>query len=290
MTKLINMNTYIQGVIFPDILGMVIRCGFASSQADIALKACRLVDPSLKGDKKIFRIFRGLGKGNVDLLGYKNRRYLKREFLKLFSKSSKKLRFTFSDMRNPGYWVAYKGFFTGHDSPASKYILDLCEREKVILNAIHKSGDIELAGKLIEKELKYIYFLRSDIFNYGTDSINASKAQAYLHLHRFLHLAAVMEFDIISQENFSEVDGLIKPILPYQDSDGEYVSSVRLLIERIYKSIGYTSMESFSADLSKGDVDQRDTIRRRLDRWKSGENGVDVNAFINLIFSKNNTA
>ena len=199
MAKYINLNEYTLGVIFPDIENMLIRCGFASSKADFILKAMRIKEPSIKGDKKVFRIIRGFGERNDELLSYENRRYLKDEYKRLLGSSINRLELNFKELRNFGYWSVYKGFFSGYESPVSSYVIKLCEHEIDSLSIIHRSKNCEEIINRIESELRtwlrlptHILVAISNVTPVEREELDRIKG--ILHIHRFMNLVAIFEF------------------------------------------------------------------------------------------------
>ena len=286
MTKYIRMNE----IILPDMESMLIRCGFASSRADLMLKIMRIKDPKLTGDKKIFRIFR---KGNESLLNYENKQYLKKEFKKLIGTERKEIMPNLLDIRTPGYWAQYQGFFLGYKSPVSRYVLKLCEHEKKTLLKIHKPKESMKPDEHIILEIKTWLRLSDHMLVKLTNGCyvndeDLGRMKGVLHAHRFINLAAIMEFDMKRSISGYPNDGIIKQLLPSIGKDRNVESSISKLMKLLYTSVGYSSQEKFVDDLCREGM-EADSVKKRLNRWKSGKNSIDVKKFMNLFFSKNST-
>lgn len=292
MAKYININ---QGVILPDIVSMLIRCGIASSRTDLMFKIMRLKDPTLKADKKLFRICREFSKGKEGPLNYNNRQYMKKEFGKILGSGRREFLPNISDIRNPGCWAIYQGFFTGYKSPASKYVLSLCEHEKITLKKIRKLKDSQNIDEHLRRELKAwlrlpIYVLDT-LTNTNSSSINSDeldRVKGILYIHKFLHLAAIIDFDVKQCFNDYPSGGGVKRLLPSTDKTGNVDSSLNKLIRILYSSVGYSSQEKFIHDLCKEGMEP-ESVKKKVNRWKSGESSIDVKKFMELFFSKNKT-
>ena len=80
----------------------------------------------------------------------------------------------------------------------------------------------------------------------------------------------------------------IKTIFPGYDEDGKIESSVSKLIKMLYRSVGYGSQEKFVEDLCSEGMEP-ESVKKKINRWKSGKNSINVTKFMSLFFSKNRT-
>lgn len=273
----------LQGIIFPDIIKTFIECGIVQSNTDFQLKNLKLIDPSLKRDKQIFREHSEIEKD----LNAEDRTLSQREIRQSIRKTLKEIKkiipfecefkVSLSDFRSQGNWLAYKGFFTSYKSTLSPYVLDLCEKEKQTLSSINKISDEAKRSQLIIKTARDVLHISDSLFDKLNTPITTrnqneqvsivNKFKAAITIHQFLHLAAIIEHEMYGIEKY-EFNG-INRLLPKFDAKGNVIGSVNHLIQILFKKLGFSTFDKFVMQLSIDNMDQYTKNKRKLNRWKT---------------------
>ena len=284
----------IQGIIFPDIIDTLIKCGIVKSNADYNLKMLQEFDPTLTGDKLIFRDVRKLEdsfKDKSKIMSPREIRVIIRKSLKVIKNilpSECKLKIVLSDYRAMGNWFGYKAFLSEYQSDISDYVLELCQKEKQCLLIIRKTSDDIVHRREIIKLIRKTFHI-SDILLYKIEKLTnleknkdiINQFNASLRIHQFLHLISIVEHDLYGDDKHTY--NAVNHLLPYVNNKGKHMHSVNNLVIATYKKLGFKSQYKFVEYLSNEDAKEERKIKKQLNGWKTGKNVFTPKKFNELI-------
>lgn len=291
------------GIIFPDILEMLVKCKIFNSDADFDLKVLQQFNPSLTRDKQIFRDIRDIEesskKGKNSLSRTDERKKIRKSIreIKKILPFECDIKVKASDFRVVSDWIAFKYYFEYVNAPISNYVLNLCKIEKQCLYDIKKSSEHLTSLNIRLGLIKEMFNIPNTIFENieladKSNDINLMKQTSIelktsLDIHQYLHLAALFEHDLYGEEEKNNFNA-IKRLLPHFDSKGKLITSVASLITVIYKKYKCKALDDFTKALSDKNIDQSDTIKTKLNRWKSGRSTFTPKDFNALICNPKN--
>jgi len=290
------------GIIFPNILEMLVKCKIFNSDADFDLKVLQQFNPALTRDKQIFRDIRDIeesSKNGKNLLSRSEERKKLRKSIREVKKiipieCNRKVKA--SDFRVVSDWLAFKYYFEYVKSPISSYVLNLCKKEKQCLYDIKKTSEHLTSLNMRLDLMKEIFYIPKTIFeklesaqksnNFNLMKQASVELKISLEIHQYLHLAAIFEQNLYGEEK--NKFNAIQRLLPHFDSKGKLITSVASLMVVIYKKHKCKSLDDFAKYLSNKNINQMDTIKTKLNRWKSGRSSFTPRDFNTLICNPQN--
>lgn len=259
----------IKGVIFPDLNQMLIETRLIKSDVDMHEKLHKIAGSQKHRGCQVFRDWSDIEKGfqgeNKSICRSEVKDAIKKmikSYKTLWPVDSEcKLKLTLSDFRLPGNYLGVKAFLSGYESSVSDYVLYLCEKEKNSLSDLNKISDHHKVNKNILSYIENIFYIsREDL---------VSNSPYVLLIHQYLHLFSILEFELYGKD--AKQFNAIKKLLPGNDDKGHHRGSIENLLTSIRLKLGFDTQDKFIDALCMDGINQHNTIKTKLNRWKSGK-------------------